>query len=45
MEENIITWNSKNEWSVIRYESKDLCRSRGLKGHADYFALILRVKT
>lgn len=28
MEENIITWNSKNEWSVTRYESKDLRRSR-----------------
>ena len=41
MEENIITWNLKNELSVTRYESEDLCRS-GLKGHADYFSFNLK---
>lgn len=37
--ENIITWNSKNEWSVIRYESKDPDRIMLI-----ILLLILRVK-
>lgn len=39
-------WNSKNELSVIRYESKDLCRlGEDLKVMLIILLLILRLKT